>query len=56
MLVYFTMGGGLKYFFRMRYHTFPRVTISVTLQPRPQSNFKKITLAPHDYAGNFFLI
>ena len=25
-------------------------------QPRPQSNFKKIALAPHDYAGNFYLI
>ena len=25
-------------------------------QPRPQSNFKKITLEPHDFAGNFYLI
>ena len=26
------------------------------LQPRPQSNFKKILLAPHYFARNFFLI
>ena len=26
------------------------------LQPRPQSNFKKLVLAPHDFAGNFYLI
>ena len=26
------------------------------LQPRPQSNFKKIALARHDCAGNFYLI
>ena len=25
-------------------------------QPRSQSNFKKIALAPHDFAGNFYLI
>ena len=25
-------------------------------QPRPQSNFKKIALAPHDFAGNLYLI
>ena len=25
-------------------------------QPRPQSNFKKIALAPHDFAGNFYPI
>ena len=25
-------------------------------QPRPQSNFKKLALAPHDFAGNFCLI
>ena len=25
-------------------------------QPRPQSNFKKLVLAPHDFAGNFCLI
>ena len=25
-------------------------------QPRPQSNLKKIALAPHDFAGNFYLI
>ena len=24
--------------------------------PRPQSNFKKIALGPHDFAGNFYLI
>ena len=23
---------------------------------QPQSNFKKIALAPHDFAGNFYLI
>ena len=27
-----------------------------TRQPRPQRNFKKIALAPHDVAGNFYLI
>ena len=26
------------------------------MQPRPQSNFKKIALAPHEHAGNFYLI
>ena len=26
------------------------------LQTRPQSNFKKIALAPHDFAGNLYLI
>ena len=26
---------------------------SANMQPRPQSNFKKIALAPHDFAGNF---
>ena len=25
-------------------------------QLRPQSSFKKIALAPHDFAGNFYLI
>ena len=25
-------------------------------QPRPQSNFKKIALAPHHFAGNLYLI
>ena len=25
-------------------------------QPRPQSNFKKIALAPYGFAGNFYLI
>ena len=25
-------------------------------QPRPQSNFKKIALAPHDFEGNLYLI
>ena len=25
-------------------------------QPRPQSNFKKIALAPHDFGENFHLI
>ena len=25
-----------------------------TSQPRPQSNSKKIALAPHDFAGNFY--
>ena len=24
------------------------------IQPRPQSNFKKLALAPHDFAGNFY--
>ena len=28
----------------------------VESQPRPQSNFKKIALAPHDFAGNFYPI
>ena len=30
--------------------------IKQSLQTRPQSNFKKITLAPHDFAGTFQLI
>ena len=25
-------------------------------QPRPQSNFKRIALAPRDFAGNLYLI
>ena len=25
-------------------------------QPRPQSNFKEIALAPDEFAGNFYLI
>ena len=25
-------------------------------QPLPRSNFKKLPLAPHDFAGNFYLI
>ena len=25
-------------------------------QPRPKSNFKKLALAPHDFAVNFYLI
>ena len=25
------------------------------VQPLPQSNLKKIALAPHDFAGNFYL-
>ena len=28
----------------------------VPYQPCPQSNFKKIALALHDFAGNFYLI
>ena len=28
----------------------------VPYQPRPQSNFKKIALARHDFAENFYLI
>ena len=28
----------------------------VPYQPSPQSNFKKIALASHDFAGNFYLI
>ena len=28
--------------------------IHISTQSRPQSNFKKIALAPHDYAGNFY--
>ena len=28
----------------------------VNSQPCPQSSFKKIALAPHDYEGNFYLI
>ena len=31
-------------------------TATSGLQPRPQSSFKKIALAPHDYAVNFYLI
>ena len=27
-----------------------------SIQPRPQSNFKKVALAPLDYAENFYLI
>ena len=30
--------------------------IKQSLQPRPQSNFKKMALATHDFAGNFHLI
>ena len=26
------------------------------VQPRPQSNVKKIALAPHDFEGNFYPI
>ena len=26
------------------------------LQPRTQSNFKKIAMAPHGFAGNFYLV
>ena len=33
----------------------PEVNVK-TNHPRPQSNLKKITLAPHDFAGNFYLI
>ena len=29
---------------------------NVFTQPRPQSNFKKIVLAPQDFAGNLYLI
>ena len=30
--------------------------MNVRIQPRPQSNFKKIALASHDFAENFYPI
>ena len=35
----------------------PVTSVSLMIsQPRPQGNFKKIALAPHDFAGNLYLI
>ena len=31
-------------------------TLDKKAQPRPQRNFKKIALAPHDFAGKFYSI
>ena len=28
----------------------------MVLQPRPYSNFKKIALVPHNFAGNIYII
>ena len=33
-----------------------KIRNSKEAQPRPRSNFKKIALAPHDFAGNLYLI
>ena len=30
--------------------------LEINKQPHPQSNFQNIDLAPHDFAGNFYLI
>ena len=33
-----------------------KIRTAAKSQPCPQSNFKKIALAPHDFAGNVYLI
>ena len=38
------------------YSSSPSSSPSRAFQPRPQSNFKTIALAPHDCEGNFYLI
>ena len=39
-----------------KYNNFQQKDIYFKIQPRPQSNLKKIAVVLHDFAGNFYLI
>ena len=42
--------------FHRKLPIFRKITFMLLRQPRPRSNFEKTALAPHDFAGSFYLI